>query len=78
MAFTFSDADWQRVIDAQDIIAVCFSLHILSLPLILPLGHKPSAAMFLFGDPGYAMACTASHRRATDEMEEEARWSTGL
>jgi hypothetical protein len=35
VAFTFSEADWKRVVDARDIVAVLrFSLDIRILPLI--------------------------------------------
>lgn len=32
-AFTFSAADWQRVVDARDILAVCLSSYVRLLPL---------------------------------------------
>lgn len=62
-AFTLSEADWQRVVDARDIVAVCFSL---PFPLLLltvdhTLGLEPSAAMFLFREPGDSMACATPH-----------------
>ena len=63
LAFMFLEADLQRVVDAWDIVAVCFSL---PFPLLLltvdhTLGLKPSAAMFLFREPGNSMACATPH-----------------
>jgi hypothetical protein len=47
MAFTFSEADWKRVVDAQDIVTVRFSLHSLTSADWSLLGLESNTAMFL-------------------------------
>jgi len=72
-AFTFSEADWQRVVDARDILAVCLLLDIRLLLLISldSLGLESSSAMFLIGEPGDTMARATTHRRTANKMGEE-------
>ena len=47
MAFSLSADDWQRVVDARDILAICNKFLFLKLVLTLLLGLKSSPTVIL-------------------------------
>jgi hypothetical protein len=78
-AFKMVEADWKRVIDARDILAVSRVVFILLLAGLTNrsnvIGFKPYPATLLLRKGANTLACPTGSRGTSNSMGKEARHS---